>query len=89
MLVNLVSNGWEVRRRVTTGANPKVEVALVFGAVAVRARPGPVKRPSRSPQWIVFVWRFCMGAQGAYWPKTVVSGTGVHENDISSAGLVG
>jgi hypothetical protein len=27
--------------------------------------PGPVKRPSRFPQQIGFVWRCCMGAHGA------------------------
>jgi hypothetical protein len=28
-------------------------------------RPGAVKRPSHFPMYIGFVWRFCMGAQGA------------------------
>jgi hypothetical protein len=28
-------------------------------------RPGAVKRPSRFPMYIGFLWRFCMGAQGA------------------------
>ena len=28
-------------------------------------RPGTVKRPSRFPMKIHFVWGFCMGAQGA------------------------
>ena len=28
-------------------------------------RPGAVKRPSRLPTKIHFVWGFCMGAQGA------------------------
>jgi hypothetical protein len=27
--------------------------------------PGPPGRPSRFPMEIHFVWRFCMGAQGA------------------------
>ena len=27
--------------------------------------PGPVKRPSRFPQYIGSLWRFCMGVQGA------------------------
>jgi hypothetical protein len=31
----------------------------------VRARPGAVKRPSRFPMKIHFIWGFCMGAQGA------------------------
>ena len=39
-------------------------------------RPGAVKRPSHFPMYIGFVWRFCMGAQGAYQPKTAVSGPG-------------
>ena len=28
-------------------------------------RPGAVKRPSRFPMKVHFVWGFCMGAQGA------------------------
>ena len=27
--------------------------------------PGAVKRPSRSPQRIALLWRFCIGAQAA------------------------
>jgi hypothetical protein len=39
-------------------------------------RPGAVKRPSRFPTKIHFVRGFCMGAQGACTPKTVLSGPG-------------
>jgi hypothetical protein len=38
--------------------------------------PGAVKRPQRFPTQIGFVWGFYAGAQGAYRPKTTVSGPG-------------
>jgi hypothetical protein len=34
----------------------------------VRPPPRPFTRPPQFPQQIVFVWRCCMGAQGA-WPR--------------------
>jgi hypothetical protein len=42
-------------------------------------RPGPLGRLSAlslSHSKSIFVWRFCMGAQGAYQPKTTISGPG-------------
>ena len=42
---------------------------------SVQAAQGRL-RPSRFPMEILFVWRFCMGAQGAEQPKTAVSGPG-------------
>jgi hypothetical protein len=51
----------------------------------VRARPGRLRALSVSQSESVVVsnvWRFCVGAQGAYPPKTAVSGPGIHDNDI-------
>ena len=57
--------------------HPQVSIALGGRAVAARLPalglivpycPGPagaVQRPWRSPMWIGFRWRFCMGARGA------------------------
>jgi hypothetical protein len=57
------------------GADGAEGEGATFGALGP-GRLGAVKRPQRFPMKDHSVWGFCMGAQGAYTPKTPVSGPG-------------
>ena len=46
-------------------ANPGGAVVQLYFSQTARAATGAVKRPSRFPMGIHFVWGFCMGVQGA------------------------
>jgi hypothetical protein len=60
-----VVEGWRPGGGGGDACSATCTAAVALWVATVRARAGAVRRPSRFPMEIHFVWGFSMGAQGA------------------------